>query len=218
MACGAGAIWLTAKVVGWSLLLQLTLGAWIAWILARSRLPGRTLLDLFVTLPLVFPPIVLGYALLVALGQQGWLTGWLPPAWRPDIVFSLPGLVLAAFVAGLPLMVKTVQAALLEVPDDLHAAAATLRQSRWSIFWRIDMPLARRGVVAGVILSGGRAMGEVGMSIMLGGNIAGRTETVSLAIYNHVLDGEFACANTLTLLLAGVACLCFFLLKRYGAI
>lgn len=218
MECGSGYVLLTVKVVAWSLLLQLTLGCLIAWILARTRLPGRDILDVIVTLPLIFPPIVLGYALLLALGHHGWLTGLLPEAWRPSIVFSLPGLVIASFVAGLPLMVKSVQAALLEVDANLREASATMGLSRGATFFRVDMPLAKRGLVTGIVLSGGRGMGEVGMSIMLGGNISGRTETVSLAIYNHVLDGEFQCANELTLILAGAACLCFFLLKRYGSI
>ena len=216
--CPGAPLPLTFNVVAWSMALQLVLGGSLAWLLARRRFAGRGLLDALVTLPLVFPPIVLGYGLLLLLGRQGWLTQWLPEGLRPDIVFTQTGLVAAAFIAGLPLMVKPAQAAFAGVSPRLREAAATLGHRPWSVFLRVDLPLARRGVVAGVILAGGRGLGEVGLSLMLGGNIAGRTETLSLAIYNHVLDGNLACANTLSLALAVAALLAFVLLRRLGAL
>ena len=216
--CASAPLALTFSVVGWSLALQLTLGTACAWLLARRRFPGRGLLDALVSLPLVFPPIVLGYLLLMLLGRQGWLTQWLPEWLRTEIVFTQRGLVLAAFVAGLPLMVKPAQAAFAGVSPRLHEAAALLGHGAASRFWRIDWPLARRGLAAGLVLAGGRGLGEVGLSLMLGGNIAGRTETLSLAIYNHVMDGNLACANALSLLLAGMAALAFFVLRRWGAL
>ena len=97
-------------------------------------------------------------------------------------------------------------------------APALLGHRPWSVFWRIDVPLARRGVAVGLVLAGGRGLGEVGLSLMLGGNIAGRTETLSLVIYNRVMDGNLACANALSLLLAGIAALAFFVLRRWGAL
>lgn len=215
--CPAAPLPLTFSVVAWSMGLHLVLGTALAWLLARRRFAGRSLLDALVTLPLVFPPIVLGYFLLMLLGRQGWLTQWLPPLLRPEIVFTQTGLVIAAFVAGLPLMVKPAQAAFAGVPAQLREAGA-LFTPPWRVFWRIDVPLARRGVAAGLVLAGGRALGEVGLSLMLGGNIAGRTETLSLAIYNHVMDGNLACANALSLLLAGIAALAFFVLRRWGAL
>ena len=217
-SCPSAPLPLTFSVVGWSMALQLLVGGGLAWLLARRNFLGRGLLDALVTLPLVFPPIVLGYGLLLLLGRQGWLAQWLPDALRPDIVFTQTGLVVAAFIAGLPLMVKPAQAAFAGVSPRLREAAATLGHRPWSVFWRVDLPLARRGVAAGLILAGGRGLGEVGLSLMLGGNIAGRTETLSLAIYNHVLDGNLACANTLSLWLAGVALLAFVLLRRLGAL
>lgn len=214
--CSAAPLSLSLGVLAASLALQLVIGTALAWLLARRDFAGRGLLDALVTLPLVFPPIVLGYGLLLLLGRQGALVRWLPPAWQPEIIFTATGLVLAAFVAGLPLMVKSVQAALGSVSPRLHEAAALLGHGRWSVFWRIDVPLARRGVVAGLILAAGRSLGEVGLSLMLGGNIAGRTETLSLAIYNHVLDGNAGCANTLSLLLGAVAWAAFWALRRWG--
>lgn len=216
--CPAAPLSLTFGVVAWSMGLQLVLGTTLGWLLARRRFPGHGLLDALVTLPLVFPPIVLGYFLLMLLGRQGWVTQWLPPLLQPEIVFTRTGLVIAAFVAGLPLMVKPAQAAFAGIPQRLREAAALLGHRPWSVFWHIDVPLARRGVAAGLVLAGGRALGEVGLSLMLGGNIAGRTETLSLAIYNHVMDGNLACANTLSLLLAGIAVLAFFVLRRWGAL
>lgn len=216
--CSSAPLSLTFSVIAWSVGLQLVLGTALAWLLARKRFAGRGLLDALVTLPLVFPPIVLGYGLLLLLGRQGWLTQWLPPPLQPEIVFTQTGLVIAAFVAGLPLMVKPVQAAFADIPPHLHEAATVLGCRPWGIFWRIDWPLVRRGVAAGLVLAGGRGLGEVGLSLMLGGNIAGRTETLSLAIYNHVMGGDLACANALSLLLAGIAALAFFLLRRWGAL
>ncbi|MBS0468950.1 MAG: ABC transporter permease subunit [Proteobacteria bacterium] len=218
LGCPGAPLTLTFGVVAWSMGLLLVLGTALAWLLARRPFAGRALLDALVTLPLVFPPIVLGYGLLLLLGRQGWLTQWLPPGLRPEIVFTQTGLVIAAFVAGLPLMVKPAQAAFAGIPPRLREAAALLGHRPWSVFWRIDVPLARRGVAAGLVLAGGRGLGEVGLSLMLGGNIAGRTETLSLAIYNHVMDGNLARANLLSLLLAGIAALAFFVLRRWGAL
>lgn len=215
----SGAPWLlTAEVLAWSTLLHLALGIPLGWLLARGRFPGRDLVDTLVTVPLVFPPIVTGYFLLLLIGRQGWLADVLPDTLLPDIVFQPAGLIVAAFVAGLPLMVKPVQAAFAEIPPRLVEAAATLRATPLDRFLSVEIPLARRGIAAGAILAAGRGLGEIGISLMLGGNIIGRTETLSLAIYNHVTDGNFACANALSLLLAGLAALAFFLVKRFGAL
>lgn len=200
--------------MGWSVLLQLALGVPLAWVLARCNFRGKALLDAMVTLPLVFPPIVIGYALLPLLGREGWLLAWLPLEWRPHWVFSETGLVIAAVAAGLPLMVKPSQAAFAEIDDSLREVAATLGAQPWQVILRVELPLARLGILAGLVLAAGRAMGEVGISLMLGGNISGRTETLSLAVYNHVLGSETDCANALSLVLAGVAALAFFLLRR----
>lgn len=216
--CAGPSISLTAQVILWATALQLVLGTLLGWLLARKHFPGKGLLDVLIMLPLVFPPMVLGYGLLMALGQQGWLLAWLPPALRPEIIFRTPGLVIAAFIAGLPLMVKPVQNAFQAINRDVREAGATLGARPWAVFTQIEWPLARHGVTTGLILSCGRALGEVGISLMLGGNISGRTETLSLAIYNQVMDGQFACANQLSLLLCGLSALIFFLLKRYGSL
>ncbi|MHA3903230.1 molybdate ABC transporter permease subunit [Castellaniella sp. WN] len=216
--CAGPSISLTAQVILWATALQLVLGTLLGWLLARKHFPGKGPLDVLIMLPLVFPPMVLGYGLLMALGQQGWLLAWLPPGLRPEIIFRTPGLVIAAFIAGLPLMVKPVQNAFQAINRDMREAGATLGGRPWAVFTQIEWPLARHGVTTGLILSCGRALGEVGISLMLGGNIAGRTETLSLAIYNHVMDGQFDCANQLSLLLCSLSALIFFLLKRYSSL
>ena len=212
--CAWTSIPLTLQVMGWSVLLQLALGVPIAWALARCAFRGKALLDALVTLPLVFPPIVIGYALLLLLGREGWLLAWLPLEWRPHWVFSETGLVIAAVAAGLPLMVKPSQAAFAEIDESLREVAATLGARPWQVFMKVELPQARLGILAGLVLAAGRAMGEVGISLMLGGNISGRTETLSLAVYNHVLGSETDCANALALVLTGVAALAFFLLRK----
>ena len=216
--CTSAPVGLTLQVIAFSLLLQLLVGGAIGWQLARRRWAGNAWLDVLVTLPLVFPPIVLGYALLLLLGRNGWLLQGLPAWLQPDLVFTPAGLVLAAFVAGLPLMVKPTQTAFASTSPRPREAAAVLGHTPWQIFWRIELPLARRGLAAGLILAGGRALGEVGLSLMLGGNIVGRTETLSLAIFNQVLDGNLDCANQLSLLLCGLAIPIFLMLRRLGAV
>lgn len=218
MLCSSAPVWLTAQVIGWSLLAQLVVGGSMGWVLARRKWPGRQILDILVTLPLIFPPIVLGYALLLLLGRNGWLTQGLPGWMQPEIIFTPTGLVVAAFVAGLPLMVKPTQNAFAAIPASMREAAATLGHSPWQTFWRVELPLAKRGLAAGLILAGGRALGEVGLSLMLGGNIAGLTETLSLAIFNQVLDGNLGCANQLSLLLCLIAIPLFIMLRRLGSL
>lgn len=216
--CASGTLSLTLQVIMWSTALQLTLGLGLGWLLARRQFVGKSLLDMIISAPLIFPPIVIGYGLLLLLGRNGLLFSSWPASLKPEIVFSTPGLVIAAFVAGLPLMVKSVQTSFMSVPKAAREVAADLGAKPMAVFFYIDVPIARSGIAAGIILSLGRALGEVGISLMLGGNIAGRTETLSLAIYNSVLDGDFYCANHLSLILVGISFIAFFILKRFGKI
>lgn len=214
MSCSSSSLGLSVYVLAATLVAQLVLGVALAWVLARKRFPGHGLLDSLVSLPLVFPPIVIGYFLLLALGRQGWLAS--ATGWSPNIVFQPAALLIAAFIAGLPLMVKPVQNSMNSLSPRLREAAATLGHGTWSYFFRVELPLLRPALATGLILSGGRALGEVGISLMLGGNIAGRTETLSLSIYNAVLDGDTDCANALSWLLGLTALACFWALRRYG--
>lgn len=214
MSCSSSSLGLSVSVLAATLATQLVLGLALAWVLARKRFPGHGLLDSLVSLPLVFPPIVIGYLLLLALGRQGWLAS--ATGWSPNIVFQPAALLIAAFIAGLPLMVKPVQNSMNSLSPRLREAAATLGHGTWSYFFRVELPLLRPALATGLILSGGRALGEVGISLMVGGNIAGRTETLTLSIYNAVLDGNTDCANALSCLLGLTALACFWALRRYG--
>lgn len=190
---------LTAKVLAYSTLLQLCftvpLGCW----LSCSRTVFSSLVDILVSLPLVFPPIATGFFLLLLFGRKSPLDS----IFHDAIIFQLPGLVIAAFIAGMPLVIKPLQAAMnSSEAEKLSELAAVLGKSNTAIVFLVLLPLARRSIIAGLLLAVGRSLGEVGMTLMLGGNIIGRTNTLSLEIYNAVFDGEFERAAFLSLLLA----------------
>ena len=210
-----GPLWLTLRVLALSGALLLGCGVLTAYYLAgRRRGPLRGVVDFLVTLPLVFPPIATGFVLLLALGRSsplGRLTGL-------DLVFTFPGLVVAAFVAGLPLMVKPVESALRETSARLSEAAWVLGKSEWQTFWLVLLPNIRRSIAAGWFLALGRGLGEVGISLMLGGNIIGRTNTLSLEIYNAVFSGEFDRALVLAGLIGMFSLAIFLVLKRLSAV
>jgi len=209
---------LTAKAALVVLPLHLAAGVGLGAYLARGRSPLRSLVELAVTLPLVFPPIAIGFALLLLLGRRSVAGGWLLDALGLEIVFSFWGVVLAAFVAGLPLVVRPVQSAIRSLPRQLVEAALVLGKTPLQAFFLVVLPAVRRSLAAGMILAFGRSLGEVGITMMLGGNILGRTNTLSLEIYNAVSTGEFEAAVWLSCLL-GAASTCIFLsLKRLGAL
>lgn len=205
---------LTAKVLLVSGSLLLVVGVIMAYYLARSRSWMRAVLDFLVTVPLVFPPVALGFGLLLLVGRNGLVGQML----YVDIVFSFSGVVLAAFVAGLPLLVKPVEASLRGTGRQLAEVAAVLGKSEWQIFVKVLLPSIRGSVVSGWLLALGRGLGEVGMTLMLGGNVVGKTNTLSLEIYNAVFSGEFERAIILSCMV-GIFSLClFFVLRKLSAI
>ena len=205
------AIGLSVKTALISVPLFLVVGLLLAWALTQ-RATWAAVLDIVVTLPLIFPPIVLGFALLYLVGRHSPLGELLSPL-GVNLVFSFWGVLLAAFIAGLPLAVKTMQAALEALPPTLREVSLTLRYGEWATFWGVLVPNIRGAVLTGVLLAFGRSIGEVGISLMLGGNVLGETETVSLAIYNHVMAGEQAQAAVLSIGLGVVATLIFLVLR-----
>ncbi len=213
---GLAPLVLSLKVMLVSGLLLFAVGLPLALALSRPGWPGRSLLRAVVSLPLIFPPIALGFFLLLMLGRYGWLNRWLPDFWRIDLVFSFSALVVAAFVAGLPLMVKPVLAALEREGRLFAEAAATLGKSDAEIFWHVTLPSISGALMAGLALGVGRGMGEVGMSLLLGGNLIGKTDTLSLAIYNAVLEGDFSRAGKFAFILAVLALALFVMLDRFG--
>lgn len=189
---------LTLKVAGWATLLAAVAGTAAAYGLSRWRWPGRDLLDAVLTLPLVLPPTVLGYYLLVLLGRRGVL-GEKLAALGIELVFTWQGAVIAASVVAFPLMFKSARAAFENVDPQLESAARVLGVREAGVFFRVTLPLAARGIVAGVLLAFARALGEFGATLMIAGNLPGRTQTLSVAIYEAVQAGDDATANFLVL-------------------
>ncbi|MBI2117072.1 MAG: molybdate ABC transporter permease subunit [candidate division NC10 bacterium] len=205
-------ILLSLRVATLSTILAGLFGVGLAWVLTRRRFPGRTLLESVVVLPLVLPPTVVGFYLLLLLGRSGPLGASLEAAGL-EIVFTWRAAVIAATVASLPLVVKAVQAAFESVDPRIEAAARTLRPAA-SVFLTVTLPLAWRGILAGLILAFARGMGEFGITLMLAGSIPGRTQTLPLAIYDAVQANDLAQANALALTTIGIVTVLLFILSR----
>jgi molybdate transport system permease protein len=197
-------LWLTLKVAGVATLVAFLVGVSVAFLVARSRFWGREGLDALCTLPLVLPPTVLGYYLIVLIGRQGWLGRWLQETWGIALIFTWQGAVLAAAVVSLPLIFKSARAAFEEVNHDLENAARTLGLSEVAVFFRVSLPLAWRGILAGAMMAFARAMGEFGATLMVAGNLPGKTQTLSIAVYDAVQAGNDAAATILVLLISTV--------------
>ncbi len=205
------ALWLSLKVAGWATAINLVLGVGFGALLARRRFPGRELLDTVFTLPMVLPPTVLGYYLLVLIGSKGPLGAWLESSFGINLVFTWQAAVIAAAVASFPLVFKPARAAFEDVDGQLEQAARTLGVSELALFFRVTLPLAWRGILAGLLLAFARAMGEFGATIMVAGSIPGRTQTLSIAIYEAVQAGNDGRANALVLL-SSLVCISVLLL------
>jgi molybdate transport system permease protein len=189
---------LSLRVATVATLLTFALGLPLAWLLARRRFPGRDLIEAAVVLPLVLPPTVLGYYLLTVIGARG-AVGRLLEAGGLEFAFTWRAAVLAATVASVALLVRTAQAGFESVDPRLEQAARTLGRGEWSVFWRVTFPLAWRSVVAGLVLAFCRAFGDFGITLMVAGNIPGRTQTLPLAIYDRVQADAMREANLLSL-------------------
>ena len=177
---------------------------WAAWLLSRPRLRGRALLEILVTAPLVMPPLVTGYLLLLLFGRGGAVGSWLSTTLGIDIAFTWIGAAVAAGVMGFPLAVRAIQVSFESIDRRFEGVARTLGASRWDSFLSVTLPLAAPGILAGTLLAFARCLGEFGATIVLAGNIPGKTQTIPLAIYNaiNVPGGE---GRALALLLVSVA-------------
>jgi len=202
---------LSLKVAAVATLFALVAGVGLGWLFARTRLPGRSLLEPIFMLPLVLPPTVIGYGILVVAGRRSPLGAWLHENFGYTIIFSWHGAVVASAIVALPLVMKAAGAAFAGVDRELEAAASTLRQSRLSVFLRVTLPLAWPGILAGALLAFARAMGEFGASLMVAGSIPGETQTLSMAIYDSVQAGDEHRAGLLVIVasLASVGILVF---------
>lgn len=181
---------LTLKVALWATSLNLVLGVAAGFAMARLRFPGREVLDAALTLPMVMPPTVLGYYLLVLIGSQGVLGAFLLEHFGIRLVFTWQAAVIAATVVAFPLVFKAARAAFESVEPQLEDAARTLGIGEWGVFFRVSLPLAWRGILAGLLLSFARALGEFGATLMVAGSIVGQTQTLSIAVYEAVQAGQ----------------------------
>src|SRR5262249_21345470 len=193
---------LSLRVALLSTAIVILIGVVMGWLLARRHFFGRELLDALVTLPLVLPPTVLGYYLLVLLGRGSPVGQAIESVTGHPLVFTWQGAVVAASVGALPLMVKTSRAAIASVDKTLEDAARTLGQTEWRVFLRVTMPLASRGIAAAAILAFARALGDFGATLMVAGNIPGRTQTASIAIYDAIQSGRDSYALLLVVILS----------------
>ena len=188
-----GPLWLSLRVATSATAIVLVSGTALAWLLATREFTGKQLVETLVHLPLVLPPTVVGFFLLLVVGRNG-LLGRLTGV---GLTFSFAGAVLASAIVALPLMVQTARVVIAEVEPELEQAAEVMGASRWQVLWYVTLPLARRGIVAGTVLAYARALGEFGATLMVAGNIPGRTQTLPLALYTAVQTNNMMRANGL---------------------
>jgi molybdate transport system permease protein len=207
---------LSLQVASVSTALIMLTGIPIAYFLARRDFKGRELLDMLFTIPLVLPPTVTGYYLIIIFGRNGFIgkllyewTGW-------TIMFTWYAAVLASFVVALPLMIKTARAAIESVDKGLVNASYTLGHSEFDTALKVILPLAKRGILAGTILSFARAMGEFGATLMLAGNLPGKTNTMPLAIYSLASSGEWSEAHFMVILLTVMSGFFLYIANKYS--
>ncbi|GAV22977.1 molybdate ABC transporter permease subunit [Carboxydothermus pertinax] len=207
-------LYLSFKVSFLATFLALLIGLPLAWLLAKKNWRGKELLDAAFTLPMVLPPTVLGYYLLLVVGRQSAVGHFLETRLGISLVFTWEGAVLAATIISLPLIIKSARAAFERVDPNLEDVARSLGKGEITIFFTISLPLAWRGIVAGTILAWARALGDFGATLMVAGNIPGKTQTMSIAIYDAVVAGNFSLANTLVAIITVIALLTLWSLNR----
>jgi molybdate transport system permease protein len=195
----------TLSTAAMAVLVSFPVGIAVAWALARKRWPGKALVETLLTLPLVMPPVATGLILLKLFGRRGPVGGWLHETFGLEVIFTPKAVVLALAVMSFPLLVRSLRTAFEEIPRDLEEAAATLGKSPRQVFFRVSLPLARRGIAAGIILAFARALGEFGATVMVAGLIPGVTETLPLAIYRSFQTGDDSRAWLLAGVSAGIA-------------
>jgi len=188
-----------------STILATLVGVPFAWWLARVSFPGQGVVSALVLAPMVLPPTVLGYYLLQAVGRSSTIGGTLDSLFGFSFVFDWTGAVLAAFVVSTPFLVRTAQAGFEAIDVTYEEAARTLGRSELSVFWHVAIPLAKRSILAGIALALARALGEFGATLMIAGNLPGRTQTMSIAVYDAVQAGRTSDAQVLALTLSLVS-------------
>lgn len=207
------ALLLSLKVAACATAINIIIGTLTGYVLAKRRIIARDFWDTLLTLPMVLPPTVLGYYLLVLFGKQSALGQWLQNSLGINLIFTWQGAVIAAAVVTFPLVVKPARAAFENVPSQFEHAARTLGLPEIAIFLRVTLPLAWRGILAGVLLAFARALGEFGATLMIAGSIPNETQTLSIAVYEAVQAGDDMLANQLVLIISVVCIVILWLVQ-----
>jgi molybdate transport system permease protein len=197
-------IWLTLKLAGITTLVLLVLGLPLAWWLAKKRSLGKIIIEAIITMPLVLPPSVLGFYLLLAFSPQRGLGKWLHDAFNLQFVFSFKGLVLASVIYSMPFMISPVKSAFQQLPASLSQASYTLGKTQWQTFWHVLLPNIKPSLLTATVLTFAHTLGEFGVVLMIGGNIPGVTRVASIAVYDSVEQMDYASANNYSLILFAI--------------
>jgi molybdate transport system permease protein len=207
-------LYLSLKVAAWATAVNAVLGIALGWYLSQKNTVVRQGIDIIATLPMVLPPTVLGYYLLVLFGRQTGLNGWMEDNLGIGLIFTWQGAVVAAAITTFPLIFKPARAAFESVDVQLQQVGWVLGVSKTGVFFRIMLPLAWRGILAGMLLGFVRALGEFGATLMIAGNIPGKTQTLSIAIYDAVQAGQDGEVNQLVLIIS-VVCIAVLIFAHY---
>jgi molybdate transport system permease protein len=207
-------LWLSLEVAAGATAISLALGLWLAWLLVNRRFAGKDFLDALTTLPLALPPTVLGYYLLVSIGRNSWIGGAWEAVTGSPLVFTWRAAVIASTLHAIPLVVKSSRAALESIDRDCERAGRSLGASEARVFFQISLPLARRPVMAATALAFARSLGDFGATLMIAGDIPGRTQTAAIAIYDAVESGNTRVATALTIVISVVTAAIVFLSNR----
>jgi molybdate transport system permease protein len=210
-------LWLSLRVAAISTGIAIVAGLALAYVLANRDFRGKEALDAAVTLPLVLPPTVLGFYLLVTFGRESALGRVYESVTGSPLVFTWQAAVVAALFHSAPLLIKSARAALESVDHSFERAARTLGASEWKLFWRVSLPLAWRSILAASVLAFARALGDFGVTIMIAGNIPGRTQTVAVAIYDAVESGNGQLARVLVIVVSLLTLAILTLANRLGS-
>ena len=206
---------LSLKVASIATVFAFILGILFAYFLTKKRIPGKSVWETLIILPMVLPPSIVGYLLLKVFGKRGPIGAFLLDTFGIQIVFTWVACVIAACVVALPLMYQNAKAAFQSVDDTYELAAHTLGSGEWKTFWTVLFPLARPGIISGITLTFARAMGEFGATLMLAGNIEGQTQTIPTAIYYAVATGKDEEANTLVVVITLFSFAMIFILNAW---
>ena len=213
-------IWLTLKLAGITTVLLLIVGLPFAWWLSRGRSFFKIIAEAIITMPLVLPPSVLGFYLLLAFSPQHGLGKWLNDVFDVRFVFSFQGLVLASVIYSMPFMIGPVKSALQQLPPALSEASYTLGKTKWQTFWHVLLPNIKPSLFSAIVLTFAHTLGEFGVVLMIGGNIPGVTRVASIAVYDSVEKMDYAAANNYSIILFAltfVLVIAVFVFNRYNS-